>query len=389
MSNKSLAEIKQNMASSEPNVQIHTKLVEANNKKKPLGKFHPWAYWVEIVRGCNLACWHCATRLLPRNEFHYMARETWISFLELVKEITPYNRIEFANAGEPSLHPDLLEFIRLAKEITPYTQTQLITNGTTLISRVVKYKELFDAGLNSVYVDMYTLPEKHIKLAKESGYPFYEKDKCLKDMPNAYTYLNNPDLKIIFLVNNPSNWSRQRYSTGKLHTYLNKLDWKEAEKHGVYPTIEPPTRRCDQPSKFASLFYDGSYSFCCNDFLQQVGTNLGNVSDGTDGFLKYWLGQYMQYTRKLLHNKDRKSHELCSKCSYITARCDIPWWEPELLEKYWTGNEWKDTSKINLIEKEKIPCSGNVSMTSLDSALESQTELVRPRLKSEQLRLME
>lgn len=343
---RNLIEIKQAMLTSESNQQIHTKLLAATNSKKPLGKFHPWAYWVELVRGCNLSCWHCATRLLPRGEYHYMTRANWISFLRIVQEATPYNRIEFANAGEPSLHPNLIEFITLAREIVPHTQIQLITNGTTLISGAVKYKELFDAGLNSAYVDMYAPLEKHIKLASESGYPFYEKDKCLKDMPNAYTYLDNPDLKIIFLVNNPGNWTQQRYSTGKLHTYLNKLDWQVANKHGVYPVVNPPARRCDQPFKFVSLFYDGSYSFCCNDFLQQVGTKLGNVADGIEGFLKYWLGPYMQYTRKLLYNKDRKSHELCSKCSYITSRCDIPWWEPELLEQYWTGNEWRDTNTI-------------------------------------------
>ena len=29
------------------------------NKKRPLGKFNPWAWCLEPVRGCNLACWHC------------------------------------------------------------------------------------------------------------------------------------------------------------------------------------------------------------------------------------------------------------------------------------------------------------------------------------------
>tara|TARA_Y100000310_G_scaffold302947_1_gene340823 strand:- start:1174 stop:2214 length:1041 start_codon:yes stop_codon:yes gene_type:complete len=325
------------------NSELRQQVLRINqNYKKPLSKFNPWAFWVEIVRGCNLTCWHCPTRLFPRNEYNYMTKDTWLSLASLAKELSPFNRLEFGNAGEPTLHPELLEYLSLLKEISPHTQTQLITNGTTLINKTVSYKELFDAGLNIAYVDMYAPLEKHIALAKESGYLFYEKDNDPGNMPKAWTYHNDPDLKVIILVKNPSEWAKTRINLGLLHTFLNKLDWVEASKHGMSPVETPPTRRCDIPSKFVSVYYDGSYAFCCNDFFQQIGTKLGNVSDGVDGFMRFWLGKYMQKARLQLHNKDRKGQEYCSQCRATTIRGDIDWWEPELLEQYWAGSEWRN-----------------------------------------------
>lgn len=311
------------------------------NSERPLGKFHPWAWWLELVLGCNLTCWHCPTRLLPRGEFKFMQKEQWINLLEITRELTPYNRYAIANAGEPTLHPELLDFLSLAREKSPHTEIQLITNGTTLTDETYKYKDFFDAGAHSVYVDMYAPKELHIELAKRSGFMFYELDATPKGAPKVWAYHNDPALKFIVLVKNPNNWSKKRTSAGRLHTCINQLDWSVAEKHGLHPVTEAPERRCDLPSKFVSLHYDGKYCFCCNDFLTANKEPLGDVSSGPEGFLKFWLGEYMQATRKQLHNKDRKSHEFCSKCSFTSIRCDIDWWNPNILDYYWEGTKWE------------------------------------------------
>ncbi|MBW2647745.1 MAG: radical SAM/SPASM domain-containing protein [Deltaproteobacteria bacterium] len=322
---------------------LHERIMQLNaNPKRPLGKFHPWAWWLEIVQGCNLTCWHCPTRLMPRDYRHYMSKEDWVSLLHITKEVTPYNRYTLGNAGEPTLHPELLEFMSLAKEITPHTQIQLTTNGTKIIDGTYTYRDLFEAGVHTVYIDMYAPLERHIELAKASGYPYYELDKRPKDVPQVWTYHNDPDFKLIALVNPPTFWSAARLGQGRLHTFINQLDWEATKKYNLVPVTNPPNRRCDLPSKMVSTHSDGTYSFCCNDFLQANKAELGHISDGVQGFFKFWLGKYMQETRRKLHNKDRIGHEFCSQCSFVSLRADIPWWEPELLDQYWTGESWED-----------------------------------------------
>jgi sulfatase maturation enzyme AslB (radical SAM superfamily) len=90
------------------------------NKKKPMGKINPWAYWVEITRGCNIRCDFCAARLFPRNEFRFMEEETFVNFMKVVQGTTPYGRVEFGQAGEPTLHPKLLKFMKIARRIAPH-----------------------------------------------------------------------------------------------------------------------------------------------------------------------------------------------------------------------------------------------------------------------------
>ena len=316
------------------------------DQKKPMGRFNPSAWFVEITRGCNLNCGFCATALFPRNEFHFMPRDTWIQMCSLIQQISPFGRLELAQAGEPLLHPYILQFLRTARRIIPRIQLMTYTNGTQLINKKISYKELFDAGINIVLVDMYSLEEDHVQLAEKSGFQFFVKEKAPKDAPRAWDNHHNPDLKLIVLMNHPGNWSNIKKRAVKMSTFFNNLDWKRAEKYGLKPIIEAPNRRCDQPAKYVNIGFDGTYSFCCFDFMRQVYGKLGDVSTGVDGFFKFWFGEYMQFTRKLLHNKKRRRHEFCSMCSFTGNHCDIPWWPESLYDQFWTGSEWRDTPRI-------------------------------------------
>ena len=313
-------------------------------KQRPLGKFNPWAWWVEIVRGCNLSCWHCPTRLLPKNELHVMEEETWLSLLKVIEECTPYGRLEFCLFGEPTLHPKFLEYVRIARKVVPHLQLLTYTNGTKIIDGSLSYRDMFDAGLNMVFVDMYAPFENHRKLAEESGFLWYHQDSKPKDAPSVFTNHKNPDLHAIMLAENPSNWTKRKSGSGYFTTFLNNLDWKIASKHGVKPVTSAPARRCDMTTKFVSIQHDGAFVFCCFDFQRCTVNYFGNIKNGTESFLNFWLSQYMQDTRKKLYNKDRSSHEYCQICEFTSIRCDIPHWkEEEMFDLFWNGKEWKET----------------------------------------------
>jgi organic radical activating enzyme len=325
-----------------------------NDKRGPLGIFRPWAWFVEPVRGCNLRCSFCATRLFPKDERHFMSMETWKQSLEIIKEVTPKCRIEFCNAGEPTLHPQLIDFISLARTQVPQSQILLYTNGTMILKGVVKYKALFEAGLNMVFVDMYSSREQHIEVAKKSSYEFFEKINIKKEgRTNVFSYRNDPNIHLIQLSEHPGDWSKQKVSSCGFSTFLNHLDWEAAAKYGIKPVIKAPYRRCQQVFSYANICYDGEYVFCCFDFMRETAGLLGNVSDGVNGFLKFWFSKYMQETRRKLRVKDRAGHEKCNRCSFAANRCDIPRWQPEALNHWYNGNSWEKLSGLTMEEIEK------------------------------------
>ena len=145
------------------------------------------------------------------------------------------------------------------------------------------------------------------------------------------------------LAENPSNWTTRKFKRVNFSTFFNQLDWEATKKYGIIPVEKAPNRRCEQPFRTVNVGFDGTYSFCCFDFMRHIYGKIGSVNEGLDGFFKFWLGNYMQKTRKLLHFKDRNSHELCNKCSFTSGRCDIPCWSDNCMNKYWDGENWKST----------------------------------------------
>jgi len=309
------------------------------NPKRPLGKINPWAWCVEPVRGCNLRCVFCVTRLFKPREYSCMSMDSWHSLLSLMAVVTPYGRISMANSGEPTLHPDFLELMRDARRTAPHVQLLLYTNGTTLVSGKLTYRAMFEAGLNCVFTDMYAPYAVHKKLAVESGYEWYREGQKPDSIVNVFEYRDDPNRHTIRLAENPYSWAKMKMARGGFQTYLNNLDWPAARLFGITPVESPPRRRCDQPSKHLFVNYDGKYNFCCFNAMNEAGV-YGNVAEGVEGFMKHWLGQYLQDARQKLVNKDRAAHELCRKCSFVSIRGDIPYWKAGT-DQFWDGSAWK------------------------------------------------
>jgi len=317
----------------------------------------PWAWAIEPVHGCNLRCGHCATRLFPVGKTSYMTEATWRALFRVIHEVTPVCRVEMANAGEPTLHPELPRFIRIAKEISPHTQLQITTNGTMLASGKWTYRQLFNAGINIVYVDTYAPREQHIALAKESGFPWYEYHAKPPNAPGAWTY-HGPDFQLIVLMDPPIHWPESRKKFGRLGTFLNNLDWEAAKEFNMSPVLQAPQRACNQPFRYVSVVWNGSYQLCCQDFMGETNGTFGGVQDGLEGFEKFWFGMLMQRIRRELRAKNRSGISQCARCNVTFSRCDVTWPESQL-KFYWTGAEWKplpprDAVAINAAKNEEI-----------------------------------
>jgi len=321
-----------------------------------IGKIRPWAWFGEIVRGCNLRCGFCATRTFKGGpgspefgKYEFMTEDTFRALLKVIKAVSPYTRLEIGNAGEPTLHPQLPDFIRLARETLPHIQMMVYTNGTTLMNGTRTYKQLFDAGLNILYVDLYHPVEVHMAMADKAGYPwvFEGKFKNEEDRPfvSPFTYRADkfPNFRMVHFHRHPGYWSQQRKHRHGFSTFYNHLDWRAAEKYGLTPVTEPANRRCDFPLKFPVFEYTGRYVLCCWDFTGETAGWYGSVHDGVEGFFTYWFGLHMQRLRQFHFVKNRRAHPICTRCATVGHRGDIPYWTPEMFGHFWTGHHWEQT----------------------------------------------
>lgn len=310
----------------------------------PLGNLAPWSWAIEPVRGCNLRCGHCAVRLFDtpegKHQPEFMSEDSWVDLWKVIRQVTPGTRVEMANAGEPTLHPMLPAFIQMARRISPHSQIQVTTNGTMLAKGKLTHKQLFDAGINIVYVDMYAPEETHIRLAEESGIQWYKYHDKPKNAPGAWTY-SGPDLQLIVLMDHPGNWPKSRKNLNRLGTFFNNLDWEAAKAFDMVPVTEPPAKGCTQPFRYVSVQSDGSYQLCCQDFMGETGGTLGNVSEGVEGFKRFWFGEFMQTHRAQLRVGNRADSPYCSRCSITFSRSEWKMWKDHQLRLYWDGSQWK------------------------------------------------
>lgn len=306
--------------------------------RNPLGRMGPWSWLLEPVRGCNLKCGYCATRLFFDEPKQMISDDIWSATFKLIRLVSPYTRVEIANAGEPTLHPHLSGLLKMARSLSPFSQLQITTNGTRLIKGAMTYGELFDAGANILYVDMYARKDKHEELARKSGFPWYYYYDKPKGAPGAWTYAG-PHLKLIVLMDPPERWPKNKQR--QLNTFLNNLDWPAASRIGLKPVMEPPARMCPQPFRHVVLNVHGQYRMCCYDFMDETAGKLGSVDEGLEGFRSFWFGEYMQRLRGALHHKDRTWNSQCLRCSCISSRNDFHGWPDAVLKQYWHGGAWQ------------------------------------------------
>ena len=341
---------------------MEKQMKDFNTKKlkkiKPLGSTTPWAWAIETTFGCNLKCWHCSCRIMEnhtnpekRGQYNFMTLDTWTNLFEIINKVAPTTRIDLCLAGEPTLHPDLVKFMNVAREISPFSQIQITTNGTQIFKGRYSYKELLEAGANIIYTDMYNSRKKLIKLAEDSGYYWYEYYKKPENALSPWTY-HNPDIKMIILQENPSNWPASRRRAGLLGTWYNHLDWEVAAKFGITPVVEAPHRRCNQPYIYVPVDYKGEYLLCCQDNWHESGGLFGSVNEnGVEGFKDYWYGEKMQTIRNRLRDKNRRDTSFCSKCNITFSRCDYKYWKNEegeaILKNYYNNSEWKTLKDLS------------------------------------------
>lgn len=194
------------------------------------------------------------------------------------------SRISFSGFGEALLHKGFPAIIRAIRKRLPENVIETNSNGDRL--NAAKIRELFEAGLTYLYVNLYDGPEQR---------PHFEAMFAEAGIDPQFYKLR-------------PHWMGAMESYGL--TLNNRSGTLNQPEIGVVPLDKPIENRCFYPFYKMLVDWNGDVLFCSNDWGREI--VVGNVMK--QRIDEIWLSNAMLEIRRSLACGDR-SRSPCSKCS--------------------------------------------------------------------------
>jgi radical SAM protein with 4Fe4S-binding SPASM domain len=237
---------------------------------------------------CNRTCSFCPRvdpEIYPNQKLHM----SLVTAEKIARDLASFSykgRVSFSGFGEPLLNKSILEIISIFRRFLPNNTLETNTNGDSLTPQ--KIKNLFLAGLSSLYINLYDgefQREKFNKMMKEANID-----------PSLYRLRDH--------------WIGEEFNFGlDLNNRSGMVDLK------VEGSLKPEELRgsqCYIPFFRMMIDWDGSVIFCSNDWgrVKLIGNvHKSHVKD-------IWLSKEIQTIRNRLAKGDR-DFSPCKSCSVI------------------------------------------------------------------------
>jgi radical SAM protein with 4Fe4S-binding SPASM domain len=232
-----------------------------------------------VTELCNRVCEFCPRSKEYPNQNLHMSADTIALVAKQLQESNYKNRILICGFGEPLLWNNLDYGIRVLREKLPHNKNiHMVTNGDRLTED--KVLNLFDAGLNRIYLSLYDGPEQ-----REHFSNLFEKLNIDKDcyFMQEYWHDSSEDYGFVHLSNR----------AGSLFV---------GQHQGP----------CNVPFYSMTLNYDGKVHLCSHDWNKSV--TLGDIHQ--QSIKQIWLeSPEFQRVRKELNEK--RESEPCRSCNII------------------------------------------------------------------------
>jgi radical SAM protein with 4Fe4S-binding SPASM domain len=236
---------------------------------------------LNITELCNRVCVFCP-RVDPKAYPNRNLNMDIAVVEKVARDLAEMNsraRISFSGFGESLLHKEFPTIIRTVRAALPQNVIETNTNGDRLTSD--KIRELFDAGLSYLYVNLYDGPEQREvfeRMFADAGVKNYR----LRD-----------------------HWT-ESYGL----TLNNRSGTLNQPEIGVAPLKEALKQQCYYPFYKMLVDWNGDVLFCSNDWGREI--IVGNVMK--QNVADIWLSDAMTGIRADLAVGNR-SRSPCNKCS--------------------------------------------------------------------------
>ncbi|MDP6781860.1 MAG: SPASM domain-containing protein [Alphaproteobacteria bacterium] len=270
---------------------------------------------MNITELCNRVCSFCPRvdpEVYPNRN---LSMELGISrkvALDL-KEVGYCGRITFSGFGESLLNKKFTDHIRIFYDALPESFIETNTNGDKLTVEILR--ELYDAGITGLYVNLYDSPDQAQHFEEMFAAAGIDEDK----------YKLRP------------HWPGGTEDFGM--TLNNRGGTMKNDKLGLAPLDHSLTGKCYYP--FYKMFVDwnGDVLFCSNDWRRKI--VVGNVLESAVGDI--WMSEKMHDIRLRLSNGDR-NFSPCNQCDVQGALHGESSFD--LLMSYYAGAENDDADPV-------------------------------------------
>lgn len=285
----------------------------------------PFVDFIEITNHCPSSCIMCrAAQGYMQRPRGFMKMNLFEKILDMVEPRTHLKPLILHNAGEPLLHPDLVDMISLAhgKGIP----TEISTNAGLLNFDI--FKKLRNAGISRIVIALDGTDTETLRTIRGSGaypqYAFENIDAILND--RAVMPYEKPAivLQMVQMQTNAHQHSlfRERYGNLGLPGVSIFLKPVEAPANSplFMPGERPPQFFCMAPWQTLGIYWDGSVVPCCYDLNASL--CLGNVNERT--LTEIWTGTALSDLRERIINDRCATSELCAICHHRPDRYHRP-----------------------------------------------------------------
>lgn len=134
-------------------------------RQRALAKYRqekPFTILIEPTEGCNLGYWFCGLRGMREKgtkPYFYMETDTAERIASEISRVGWNSKIVFAQHGEPTLNPNIVDIIRIFRKRLPNSVFHMYSNGwgyNRADDPDVYLETMLDAGLDNLIVDCYS-----------------------------------------------------------------------------------------------------------------------------------------------------------------------------------------------------------------------------------------
>jgi MoaA/NifB/PqqE/SkfB family radical SAM enzyme len=267
-----------------------------------------------------MRCVFCALRhqSWAEERYEFITRELWTQYVEALGVWRPKVRVEIANRGEPTLHPEFLDLMCIGRAALPKAQFLVSTNGD--LSDKIGLEafrtfvfEALEAGVNCFLLDCYTMKRLNDfqALFKDVAGAFFDKSGSAKPGLNPYPY-RGPDWKAISIKDAVPRPVKENVIL-QYHNQGGNAILPNAAAERLYPGIQvleqPLERMCVRPFREMPMWFDGSVPICCDDWA-----DVHIIGKFPEQSLPEIWDAYDEVRANLIR-KDRGAQKPCNKCS--------------------------------------------------------------------------